>query len=201
MSETPYEDPRKRDLVHIALSAVEASGYAVNGTPNPIGLPASAGIVGELIGDFQAVDSSGVTNVYFVRTDSLKPIPQWVAKFAQVAHTMNQVKVNVVAQDPSDALADSCRSAGAGLVQVIDDHTCKLVVDFDEFSLARHQEELRKRVHDIRRRLDSKKDLLERSIGDVFATKDQLTQGMSSKERNQFLGSCASASRATPRLA
>jgi hypothetical protein len=111
-----------------------------------------------------------------LRVDPAKPIPQWIASFARAAQELEDVRVYVVAADPSDETARSCRAAGAGLISVTNEQACTLVVDPSEFEADGLRDAILIKARSIRKRLTTKYELTRNALEANYTTADQITR-------------------------
>lgn len=184
----PYEDPAKSDLAGKLRTALDAAGYEVV-DPVPVELPDGTGIEGQIIGDVQSIDSDGRRNVYYVRTDGRRPIPQWIARLAMAARTRGDVVVHVVVEETTTILEQSCRACGAGLlrIRVEAEYELELAVDPEEYDPAAVTTGRLARISALRRRLITKLDLNQEAAKRDFINVRSGTYGMPEIKRDEYL--------------
>jgi hypothetical protein len=151
-----YEDPRKTELRERAWVALDEAGYDVEPEPPAIDIPPESGLQGRIIADLISVNGQGHRSVYCLRTSSSKPLPQWLANWSRATKHMDDLDLYVVIEDsPSVELVRSCEACGAGvLVLRIEGIEVALGAGAIPEDVAR--EGFRKRVADVRRRLENK---------------------------------------------
>ncbi len=174
----PFEEPRKRDLRERAAIALDAAGYEVAEQIEPIDPPPELALQGKILGDLQARDQEDARYVVFVRTDPRRPVPQWIANSARAAHRLEAVYVYVIAEESTPALEQSARACGAGLLILPNPGTLTEVIDPRVVDPAIENQALAARAKRLRRRLETKLELLQASSEEDFAQVGQITAPM-----------------------
>ena len=155
------EDPRKTDMRERCVMAIDAAGYEL------VSEPASLRLEDELEwavkGDLQSLDGEEVRHAYYLRPDSAKPAPQWLVTIAAAVRDRTDLEVFIVVNQVSSTLEKSCRASGVGLLRLTDDNTFELIVDPASFDPAAVQAELKERIRDARRRMETKLGQIRRS--------------------------------------
>ncbi len=184
---TPFEDPRKKELRDLVSVAIDAAGYDLIDPPEKIDYPPGAELQGRLQGDLQSMDAEGRRLVYYLRPGFERPLPQWLVNIVRVSRNMDGIAVYIVAGGMSDTLKKSCRLVGAGLLTVDAEGQFEKHLDIGELDEAAAKEECRKRVKDLRRQMENKRNLNLDSVDQRFAKVDELTAGMPSEMRDEYI--------------
>jgi hypothetical protein len=154
-----YVDPRKTDLRERTADALDAAGYDVELSPEPIEIPSEAGIRGRIVPDLASVDGSGHRAVYCIRPSATKPLPQWLANWARASLAIGGFDFWVVIEEtPSADLSRSSEAAGAGLL-VLRIEGMEVIHEAGRVPAEVLDEECKRRVAELRRRLDNKLEL------------------------------------------
>jgi hypothetical protein len=190
MMSRPYEDPAKSDITGKLRVALDAAGYEVV-DPVPLELPPDSEIGGHILGDLQSIDSDGRRNVYYVRTDGRRAVPQWIARLAKAARRRGDVQIHVVVEETTTVLEQSCRACGAGLLRlhVEAEYDLELAVSPDEFDPTAEETQRLARITTLRRRLVTKLDLNMEAAKRDYINVRSGTYGMPEIKREEYLDS------------
>lgn len=128
----PFEMPAKTQLRDRCLVAVDQAGYVLVDAPVAFPLPDGSGLQGAVKGDVQSVDDDGITYCFYLRPQADRVLPKWLANLAAASHSIPSVKLYVVAEEPSPEFQRSCRTAGAGLLELTADDSFSHVLEYDD---------------------------------------------------------------------
>jgi hypothetical protein len=182
-----FEDPRKTDLRERFLVALDAAGYEVSDDAEPIAIPGGRGLQGRIVGDVQAISGEGVRTIFCLRPSSTRPAPTWLANWARATLEMENVELYVVVDEtPSADLERSCEASGAGLL-ILRVEGIEIVIKAGDVPLEIRDEACRKRVTDLRRRLDNKLRLHLDAIEADFTEAQELTAAFPDELQDDYM--------------
>jgi hypothetical protein len=184
----PFEDPRKQDLEGRVRIALDAAGYSVADDIVAIELPLEAGLRGKLRGDIQTIGERS-RSAFFVRPDSTKAVPQWIANLARAAHDVDDTRVYIVVEEVTGLIEQSCKACGAGLLVLksTDEYELEMVVRPEDYEPADEDASFRAEIRSLRRRLESKLKLnLEAATSDFLKVRE-LTVEVAAEIREEYL--------------
>jgi hypothetical protein len=181
----PFEEPRKTEMRDRSAIAIDAAGYEQ--VSSPLAYKLSQGLTGAIKGDVQSLDGEQVRQAYYLRPDGTKPIPQWLVNMAREARDLDDLKVFVVVTEVSSVLEKSCRASGMGLLRLTEEDTFELVISPGEMDAEVVAAAVVGTIRETRRRMETKLNLKKRALESNYARVDELTTGMDSKVRDQYI--------------
>lgn len=167
--------------------AIDAAGHEL--ATSFATYPLLGNLQGVIKGDLQSIDGKDTRHIYYLRPFGNKAVPQWLANTAAAARDRDDIRVLLVVEHVGNALETSCANRGVGLLRLTDDNAFELVVDPDEFLPEAIEEALVSRIKDTRRRMERKLDLKKTTLEKDYGRVDELTSGMPSKTRDEYIDS------------
>lgn len=141
-------------------------------------LPAEGGLRGAIKGDLQSVDAEGKRYCYYLRPQADRVLPKWLANLALASHGMSEVKLYVVAEEPSPEFQKSCRTAGAGLLELTLDDSFSHLLEYDELTPENPDAAFNSSVDEIRRLMEAKLEVNLVALQHRVERISEATQGM-----------------------
>jgi hypothetical protein len=184
---SPFEDPRKTEMRERFQIALDGAGHKILDEPVPVSLPSGSELRGAIVGDVQSLDGDQVRYAFFLRPESGKPLPQWLANIARAALQTHEVCVYIVVTEVSAIMERTCRACGAGLLQLTVENTVERIIEFGDIDPVRRRAEFAQKAKELRRRLETKLNLNIKSFESNFARVSELTQGMPAEKRDQYI--------------
>jgi len=164
MRNTVYEEPTKAEMRGSCEIAIEQAGYEVAGTLERVVLPSELGLKGAIIGDLQGIDGNGRRVYYYIRPSVGDALPKWLANLARASHSVSSGDFYVVVRHYTAAFRQACVSAGSGLLQLTDDSTFDVIVDYEDVSPSGVETELAGQLSALRREMERKIELRRKDI-------------------------------------
>jgi hypothetical protein len=182
-----FEDPRKAALRERCVDAVDAAGYTVDADRVSIPYPNDSQLRGSITPDVSSTEKGGKRNLYFVRVDGSKTLPGWLTNIVGASFLMDGVEVYVVAEEIGEQLRKTCEAVGCGLIKLVGTNELDLESEYRPPDQDAEAKSFEKEVKAVRRRLQTKLDANLQALGDQFAERRKVTQGMSEKKRAKYL--------------
>lgn len=183
----PFEDPAKGEMRAEARAALDQAGHEECDPPKEYALGDHIeGLKGVLSGDIQTLDSNGTRHLFFLRTRSKGPLPQWLSNYLRAANSISGVEGHVVVRSSDAAMVAACQAVGAGLILLRDGPTLDVLQDARDLDPNAVRDAFLERSREARRRLDNKVQMNLRSVESQFAQMDQLTAGMPHRDRARW---------------
>jgi hypothetical protein len=182
-----FEDPRKTELRKRCFDAVDAAGYTVDAERISVPYPDDSPLNGAITPDVSSTEADGVRNLFFVRVDGAKALPGWLTNIVNASFAMDGIEVYVVAEQIGDQLRKTCEAVGCGLLRLEGSNGLELESEYREPDANAAQKAFEKKVKGVRRQLQTKLDANLRALGDQFAERRKVTQGMSETKRKKYL--------------
>jgi hypothetical protein len=182
-----FEDPRKTELRKRCFDAVDAAGYTVDSDRITVPYPDDSPLRGTITPDVSSTEPGGVRNLFFVRVDGAKALPGWLTNIVNASFSMADVEVYVVAEEIGDQLQKTCEAVGCGLLRLAGANGLELEVEYREPDEDAALKAFEKKVKAVRRQLQTKLDANLQALGEQFAERRKVTQGMSEKKRAKYL--------------
>lgn len=179
MTDTPFEDDARRALRERCMQAVERAEYSVVMPLIDLELPPELKMNGTLRGDIQVKTSTGVLHIYFLRSDSEKPVPGWLLNYARALAQTDKTEIYVVVPITSRSMEQTCKSVGYGLLALTEDNNFDLIIPASIEKIKSSARRLQDDVRSLRRELDAQvniqRTLIENNVIDTATATAQMT--------------------------
>jgi hypothetical protein len=174
----PFEEPAKARMRARCEVAIDQAGHELVASPVKVRVAAASGLQGAVLGDLQSLDGEQQRYCYYLRPQTDKVLPKWLANLARQSHDMADIKLYVVAEDPSPEFQRSCRSAGAGVLALNEENTFAHVVRYDDLAPEDPDAAFVAALDALRRRMEDKLELGRASTQTRLEKAREATAGM-----------------------
>jgi hypothetical protein len=183
-----FEEPAKTEMRGACEVAIDQAGYELVATPVRLALPSDSGLRGALIGDLQSTDATGERTFYYLRPGTSDALPKWLANIARASHGMRVGQVYVVVNEYTAAFAQSCKTAGAGLLRLNEDSVFEVVHDYYSLSPMDPAVDFSAKTALMRREMERKLELRRKEIEARYERVTHLVSDMDSAAADEYIG-------------